>query len=129
MSATPKLDDLRLSPPSLGTLVCLPIFILASGVQYDCHAYLASLQKYTLPAHPAFEKLICPHYFAECLIYIALTFIAAPKGALVNKTVFTALIFVSVNLGVTADISRDWYAQKFGADKIAGKWRIIPLVY
>ncbi|KAA6407952.1 MAG: 3-oxo-5-alpha-steroid 4-dehydrogenase [Lasallia pustulata] len=129
VSATPKLDDLRLSPPSLGTLVCLPIFILASGVQYDCHAYLASLQKYTLPAHPAFEKLICPHYFAECLIYIALTFIAAPKGALVNKTVFTALIFVSVNLGVTADISRDWYAQKFGADKIAGKWRIIPLVY
>lgn len=129
MSATPTLNDLRLSPPSLRTLLCLSIFIFASGVQYDCHAHLASLKKYTLPAHAAFEKLICPHYFAESLIYVALTFIAAPKGALINKTIFTALVFVLVNLGVTADTSREWYAQKFGADKVAGKWRMIPLIY
>lgn len=56
-------------------------------------------------------------------------FIAAPKGALINKTIFTALIFVSVNLGVTADMSREWYARKFGAEKVAGKWRMIPLIY
>lgn len=129
VSATPILDDRTLSPPSLRTLLCLPIFLVASGVQYDCHAYLASLKKYTLPAHPAFGKLVCPHYFAECLIYVALMFIAAPKGALINKTIFTALIFVSVNLGVTADMSREWYARKFGAEKVAGKWRMIPLIY
>jgi len=110
-------------------MCCIPIFIIASGVQHDCHKYLASLQKYTLPTHPAFQRLICPHYTAECLIYLSLALIAAPEGELMNKTILTALIFVTVNLGVTADASKEWYEAKFGKESVAGRWRMIPLIF
>ena len=120
---------LSFSAPSIRTLLCLAIFILASGVQHDCHNYLASLKKYTFPTHPAFQQVLCPHYLAECLIYVALTFIAAPKGAMINKTIFTGLMFVSVNLGITAETSREWYTRKFGEKEVSGKWRMVPYVY
>ena len=75
------------------TFLGILLFILASGFQHDCHAYLASLKTrkpsptsapaspnpssatastYKLPEHPAFAYLIAPHYTAECLIYLAL---------------------------------------------------------
>jgi 3-oxo-5-alpha-steroid 4-dehydrogenase 3 len=56
-------------------------------------------------------------------------FLAAPEGAWVNRTLFTTLVFVVSNLGVTAEASREWYEKKFGAEKIKGRWRMIPLVY
>jgi hypothetical protein len=96
------------------------IFILASGVQHDCHAYLASLKKYSVPEHPVFNRLVCPHYFVECLIYLAISIVAAPAGAMLNWTIVCALIFVAVNLGVTADGTREWYVQKFGPDSVMG---------
>ena len=123
------LQDLSLSAPSKRTLLCTPLFILASGIQYDCHAYLASLPKYTLPEHPMFQLIICPHYFAECVIYISLAILGAPEGAWVNKTLCSALLFVIANLGVTASTSKEWYAQKFGKDKVAERWKMIPFVY
>lgn len=105
------------------------LFILASGVQHDCHAYLASLKKYSVPEHPIFRHLVCPHYFVECLIYLALAIVAAPSGRLVNWTIMCALVFVGVNLGVTADGTKSWYMQKFGAESMSGKWRMIPYVF
>lgn len=110
-------------------MVAIPMFILASGVQHDCHAYLYSLPKYTLPVHSIFQVLVCPHYTAECLIYLSLAMISAPKGAIVNKTVFTALIFVATNLGVTASVSKEWYERKFGKDAVAHRWNMIPSLY
>ncbi|THY89892.1 hypothetical protein D6C93_06745 [Aureobasidium pullulans] len=118
-----------IEPPCLRTFVGCLIFILASGVQHDCHAYLASLKKYSVPEHPVFQRLVCPHYFVECLIYLAISIVAAPAGSLLNWTIVCALIFVSVNLGVTADGTRDWYGQKFGPDSVSGKWRMIPFVF
>ncbi|KAI9817607.1 MAG: hypothetical protein M1832_004611 [Thelocarpon impressellum] len=115
--------------PSFRTMICLPLFLIASGIQHDCHSYLASLPKYTLPSHPIFQILICPHYFAECLIYLGLAGIAAPAGSWLNGTIFTALVFVVVNLGVTAETSREWYVGKFGAESVKGRWKMIPFVY
>ena len=103
--------------------------MLASGMQHDCHAYLASLPKYTLPSHPMFQLIVCPHYFAECLIYASMTLLGAPRGAWINKTVGSALLFVLANLGVTASTSKEWYARKFGKEKVAGRWNMIPFVY
>lgn len=103
--------------------------MLASGLQHDCHAYLASLKKYTLPEHPAFSLALCPHYFAECLIYVALSIIAAPSGHFINRTIFCALIFVTINLGVTADGTKTWYEQKFGKDTVGSRARMVPLLY
>jgi 3-oxo-5-alpha-steroid 4-dehydrogenase 3 / polyprenol reductase len=66
---------------------------------------------------------------AECAIYLSLTFIAAPTGYVVNKTILTALGFTVINLGVSAQISKEWYEKKFGKESVENKWRMVPLVY
>lgn len=125
-----SLDDVRMTiSPTLRTFICVPIFLLASGLQHDCHHYLFSLEKYTLPTHPIFARIVCPHYTAECAIYLSLALIAAPKGEMVNKTLLSCLGFVVVNLGVTAATSRQWYRAKFGEEAVRGKWNMIPWVY
>ena len=129
LSTTSVVSGITLSALNLKAIIGIPVFILASGIQHDCHAYLASLPKYTLPIHPIFQSFICPHYTAECLIYLSLAFIAAPKGALINRTIFTAFIFVSANLTVTAAISKDWYERKFGKDAVAHRWIMVPGLY
>ena len=121
--------NLSFSAPSTRTLLCVPIFILASGLQHDCHAYLSSLPKYTLPVHPLFQNVICPHYTAECIIYTSMALIAAPPGTWINRTILCALIFVAVNLGVTASSTKSWYGLRFGKDKVAARWKLIPTLY
>ncbi len=63
------------------------------------------------------------------MIYLSLALIAAPKGELINKTIFTALIFVLVNLGITAGMTKDWYEKKFGKEAVARRWRMIPFIF
>ena len=115
--------------PSLKTFIGFPLFAFGSGIQFDCHAYLASLQKYSLPKHPMFRVLICPHYFAESLIYLALVIVAAPEGQLVNRTLASALAFVVVNLGITAKKTRTWYALKFGEQNLVDRYNMVPFIY
>ena len=110
-------------------MVFFPIFLFASGIQHDCHVYLSSLKKYTLPTHPAFRNVVCPHYTAECVIYVCLAFLAAPRGQIVNKTILTGLVFVVVNLGVSAGISKQWYIEKFGKENVEHRRRMIPYLY
>lgn len=133
-----SINDFTLTGPSLRTIIGVLTFILASGIQHDCHAYLASLKEigpsetkseYKLPNHPAFNISLTPHYFAECLIYTSLSILAAPQGDWLNWTFVAALVFVTVNLGVTADGTRKWYREKFGADAVSGRARMIPSVY
>jgi 3-oxo-5-alpha-steroid 4-dehydrogenase 3 len=125
-----SLNDFDLTSRFSGrTLLSLPIFLIASGIQHDCHHYLSSLKKYTLPTHPMFNWILCPHYTAECIIYLSLAFLAAPKGEIMNKTLLSAVFFVAVNLGITASTTRQWYRQKFGESAVQGKWNMIPLIY
>ncbi|KZF22198.1 protein DFG10 [Xylona heveae TC161] len=128
-SLEPSISLLEIPAPSLRTFLCLPLFLIASGIQHDAHVYLASLPKYTFPKHPIFRFLLCPHYTMECLIYLSLSLIAAPEGVIVNKSVLAGLIFVVINLGVTAGTTREWYVQKFGEEQVRGKWRMIPFIY
>lgn len=130
LSTTLTVQDLRLSQvPSLRTLFCLPIFLMASGIQHDCHHYLSSLKEYTVPKHPLFQWVVCPHYTAECAIYLSLALLAAPRGELVNKSVLCGLLFVVVNLGVTAYNTGKWYEAKFGKDSVRGKWKMLPGIF
>ncbi|KAB8236334.1 hypothetical protein BDV23DRAFT_171730 [Aspergillus alliaceus] len=125
-----SLDDVTVNiAPSLRTFLCLPIFLFASGLQHDAHHYLFSLTKYTLPSHPLFRRIVCPHYTAECAIYLSLALLAAPRGELINKTVLSAAVFVAVNLGVTAAVTKRWYMQKFGENSVRERWNMIPWVY
>ncbi|KDN63713.1 putative 3-oxo-5-alpha-steroid 4-dehydrogenase [Colletotrichum sublineola] len=97
--------------------------------QHLCHKHLASLKKYSLPDRGLFRYLVCPHYTCECLIYLGLAITAAPEGLFINRTVLCALWFIVANLGTTADGTKEWYAQKFGSEKVAGKWRMIPFIF
>lgn len=115
--------------PSSKSIIAFPLFIVASGIQHDSHFYLSTLKKYTLPSDLFFSQIVCPHYTMECLIYLSLAIMAAPQGYIINKTIFAGLVFVTVNLGVTAQITKEWYAERFGKEKVEQRWVMFPLVY
>jgi 3-oxo-5-alpha-steroid 4-dehydrogenase 3 / polyprenol reductase len=110
----------------------LLLFSIGAVAQNRAHAYLFQLRKtgtYTFPTHPLFWLTLTPHYFSECVEYVGLTIAAAPPGQYVNKTLACILMFVVVNLGVTASGTYGWYAERFGRDKVRGKARMIPLIW
>ena len=107
----------------------LALFFAAWLKQNECHRYLASLKKYTLPSQGLFSYFVCPHYTCECVIYLAIAFMAAPSNCLFNTSVLCALVFVAVNLGATAYGTKQWYAQKFGAEQVEGRWMMIPFAF
>ncbi|KAL2431565.1 hypothetical protein ABEF95_011532 [Exophiala dermatitidis] len=119
-------------------LICTLLFLYASYKQHYYHSYLAGLKKYTLPVGPAFRLIVAPHYTAECAIYLALAVLdVAPQTqkqteiSSINWTLFCALVFVAVNLGVTADGTRTWMMYKFPEKKqeIQRRWRILPGIW
>lgn len=105
------------------------VYFWAWFKQGDCHAHLASLKKYTLPTAGLFQYLVCPHYTCECLVYLTIAYVAAPEGQWFSGPVLCGLAFVVANLGATAVGTRQWYAQKFGADAVASRWTMIPFVF
>ncbi|QUC18648.1 uncharacterized protein UV8b_02889 [Ustilaginoidea virens] len=117
------------SPLTPRVSLALAVFAAAWFKQNQCHRYLASLQKYTLPSKGMFRYLVCPHYTCECVLYLAISCAAAPPGQLFNRTILCGVSFVAVNLGVTAAGTKQWYAGKFGASKVASRWRMIPGVF
>jgi len=109
--------------------VGVPAFLAAWAAQYRCHAYLAALRKYSLPDSGMFRRIVCPHYTCECILYLSLAVIAAPRGHLCNRTLLCAAGFVAINLGVTANGTKRWYIGKFGPEKVAKRWRMVPFVF
>lgn len=115
--------------PSMRSLLFLPIFLLASGIQHDAHTHLATLRKYSLPTHPMFQLVVCPHYTAECVIYLSMALLGAPPGQWFNWTIVAALVFVTTNLGVTAKGTKQWYADKFGLEAVRRRYTMVPFVW
>jgi len=128
-TSRPVASLLDVSAPSVKTYIAVSLFVSGSAIQYDCHVYLASLKKYTLPQRHVFRLVVCPHYTSECLIYVAIAIAAAPRGQFLNRTVLAGLSFVVSNLAVTADSTRKWYVDKFGVEILSGRWRMVPYVY
>ncbi|KAK8213565.1 hypothetical protein M8818_002867 [Zalaria obscura] len=96
------LDHIAITGPSVRTFISVLLFLFASGIQHDCHAYLGSLKKYSMPDHPVFQRLVCPHYTAECVIYLSLAILAAPTGKLLNWTIISAMVSSCLNLASSA---------------------------
>ncbi|KAI1502249.1 hypothetical protein F5X99DRAFT_162892 [Biscogniauxia marginata] len=113
----------------LNLIIGVAMFLFAWLMQYRCHKHLSGLKKYSLPEDGLFRYLVCPHYTCECLLYLSLAITAAPNGQLYNKTLICAVLFVSVNLGVTANGTKRWYSEKFGQERVQGKWKMIPGVF
>ncbi|KAI3336932.1 3-oxo-5-alpha-steroid 4-dehydrogenase [Xylariaceae sp. AK1471] len=114
--------------PSLKSIIASSVFLTAWCMQYQCHRQLSGLKKYSFPEDGLFQYLVCPHYTCECLLYLSMAVIAAPEGQLYNQTLACAVLFVSINLGVTANGTKQWYSEKFGS-KVQGKWKMIPVVF
>ncbi|KAF2652957.1 3-oxo-5-alpha-steroid 4-dehydrogenase-like protein [Lophiostoma macrostomum CBS 122681] len=110
-----------------------PAILTCHALQHSYHAYLYRLRTehstYQLPSHPMFPNLLCPHYTCETIIYLLLSFLAAPDGRFVNWTLASATVFVGVNLGVTAVGTKAWYEQRFGVDKVKQRRRMVPCVW
>jgi 3-oxo-5-alpha-steroid 4-dehydrogenase 3 len=115
------------------TAVLPPAILACHALQHTYHAYLYRLRTshsaYQLPSHPLFPNLLCPHYTCETLIYLLLSFLAAPAGRWVNWTLLCASLFVAVNLGVTAEGTKRWYEQRFGVEKVRRRRRMIPWLW
>lgn len=109
--------------------LALPLFIFSSIMQYRCHQHLASLKKYSLPNLGMFRHIVSPHYTCECLIYFSLAVLASPEGYWCNRSLLSVLLFVAVNLGITAHGTRHWYNEKFGESWAREKWTMIPLLF
>jgi 3-oxo-5-alpha-steroid 4-dehydrogenase 3 len=118
---------------SRATTFLVPAILVCHGLQHSYHAYLYELRTenkgYQLPSHPFFPSLLCPHYTCEIAIYLLLSFLAAPEGRLVNWSFVCGTIFVATNLGVTAIGTKEWYARKFGADKVGPRTKMIPWLW
>ncbi|KAI1346572.1 hypothetical protein F5Y01DRAFT_19248 [Xylaria sp. FL0043] len=115
--------------PVFKSVIASSVFMTAWFMQYRCHRHLAGLKKYSLPDDGLFRYLVCPHYTCECLLYLSLAVLAAPEGQYCNQTLACAVLFVSTNLGVTAKGTKLWYSEKFGSDKVQGKWNMIPILF
>ncbi|KAH7135662.1 3-oxo-5-alpha-steroid 4-dehydrogenase-like protein [Dendryphion nanum] len=113
--------------------ILIPAILTAHILQHSYHSYLYRLRTehttYQLPSHPLFPNLLCPHYTCEVAIYLLLSLLAAPAGHAVNWTLLSSAMFVLVNLGVTASGTKVWYLEKFGAEKVRGRARMVPWVW
>jgi len=116
-------------------MLSISLFVTGSVIQHQTHTFLYSLPKppqvptYSLPEHMYFQHTLTPHYAAECLIYFALALLAAPSGYWINRTVFAGLLFVVVNLGITAKGTKESYVARFGRNAVGDKACMIPGVW
>ncbi|KAI0396924.1 hypothetical protein F5Y17DRAFT_44667 [Xylariaceae sp. FL0594] len=120
--------SLPIGSPTVKSVLATSGFMVAWLMQYRCHQHLAGLKKYSLPHEGLFRYLVCPHYTCECLIYLSMAFVAAPEGELYNRTLACAVLFVVVNLGVTANGTKQWYGEKFGV-MAQRKWKMVPVLF
>ncbi|CAK7274110.1 3-oxo-5-alpha-steroid 4-dehydrogenase [Sporothrix epigloea] len=105
------------------------LFLAAWIGQFICHVQLSGLRKYSMPDEGLFRYLISPHYTCEIVLYGALAIVSAPEGKFINRTMLSSLLLVLANLGVTADRTKQWYSDTFGAERVAPKWRMIPFIF
>jgi 3-oxo-5-alpha-steroid 4-dehydrogenase 3 len=111
------IEGLDKEPGPWANAVMVPMVLTAHVLQHSYHAYLYRLRTenkgYQLPSHPLFSNLLCPHYTCEVAIY----------------AVACGTVFVATNLGVTAFGTKEWYAEKFGQEKVGPRKRMMPGIW
>ncbi|SCU86008.1 LADA_0D11584g1_1 [Lachancea dasiensis] len=101
-------------------LFSLLMFAMASWDQHQNHCHLAQLRKYTLPTYGLFRVVGSPHYLDEVGIYLALAMYTN------SFKMWLCVVWVMVNLTISALETRYWYRRKFPAT--APSYAIIPWV-
>ncbi|KAM4710318.1 polyprenal reductase [Discoglossus pictus] len=110
------------------------LYIWASLHQYRCHVILANLRKsksgkilnlkHAVPCGDWFERVSCPHYFAELLIYISIAIVLG----LWNTTWWLVVIYVLFNQALAAVLSHEFYHEKFDNYPVERK-AFIPFIF
>ncbi|KAF8012566.1 hypothetical protein BT93_I0663 [Corymbia citriodora subsp. variegata] len=107
------------------------IFFWGSIHQHQCHRILGSLRElreesgeYVIPYGDWFERVSCPHYLAEIVIYAGL--LVASGGS--DLTIWLLFGFVVANLVFAAAETHRWYHIKFD-NYPWDRFAIIPLIY
>ncbi|XP_026503716.1 polyprenol reductase isoform X1 [Terrapene carolina triunguis] len=95
------------------------MYIWASVHQHRCHVILANLRKsksgkvvnlsHSIPFGDWFERVSCPHYFAELLIYVSM----AITFGFQNLTWWLVVMFVLFNQALAAVLCQEFYVNKF----------------
>lgn len=104
--------------PDIVLFLSLLLFLVASTDQFLNHAHLSGIKKYRIPRYGLFQRIVCAHYLDEIFIYLAVF------GVLRTRTSFLALVFVIVNLSISAIETRNYY--KLREEGKVPKWSIIP---
>ncbi|XP_077333597.1 polyprenal reductase [Lithobates pipiens] len=97
----------------------LTLYIWASVHQHRCHVILANLRKdksgkvvtmnHVMPNGDWFERVSCPHYFAELLIYVSIALLFG----LGHTSWWLVVMFVLFNQSLAAILCHEFYHEKF----------------
>ncbi|OXB54681.1 hypothetical protein ASZ78_001708 [Callipepla squamata] len=100
-------------------IVGIVMYIWASLHQHRCLVILANLRKsksgkvlslnHSIPFGDWFERVSCPHYFAELLIYISM----AITFGFHNVTWWFVVMYVFFNQALAAVLCHEFYQEKF----------------
>ncbi|XP_053559935.1 polyprenol reductase isoform X1 [Bombina bombina] len=110
------------------------LYIWASALQHRCHVMLANLRKskmgtvitmnYAVPSGDWFDKVSCPHYFAELLIYISIAIVLG----IWSTTWWLVVIYVLFSQALAAALCHEFYHEKFDSYPVQRK-AFIPFVF
>lgn len=83
-------------------------FIWFSFRLYSAAGSTRLTYEHLIPSGGWFEKISCPHYFSEIVIYIGLVMIT-----LFDTAFLIILLWVFVNQVIAGKMSHDWYLKEF----------------
>lgn len=133
-------DTETLVTPKWSTTVLVLLAWWAQYQQYRHHCILASLRQprsdhsdgprdeYTLPRGGWFDRISCPHYLAEILLYGALVGLLQLEH-FEGRRPWLLWMWVTANLTVSARASHQWYERHFPYSIKDGRKAIIPYLY
>ncbi|CAE8603386.1 unnamed protein product [Polarella glacialis] len=79
--------------------------------------------EYSLPTGGLFNKLLFPHYLGEMVGWLAFA-LMVNRGGVWGLNFF--MLFLQCG---RASAGRQWYVERFGAEAIASKWCLIPMIF
>ena len=82
----------------------------------------AAAGRYGTPSGGWFDRVVCPHYAAEVLLYAGLCAMVGKEGVWVNLAMLAA---VFGNLALAARRQREWYEAN-APGYVRGRWAMIP---
>jgi 3-oxo-5-alpha-steroid 4-dehydrogenase 3 len=112
------------------TLIGGALFLIGNAIQFQSHSILAKLRessssrRFAIPQGGLFDRISCPHYLAEILIYISFLFVT--QFQIIN--LWLILGFVVATLVHGSKQTHEWYLKKFD-DYPRSRSALVPYVY